>query len=287
MGWRAYDAGAGRFIQRDPIRHDLQGTLYTYAYNRPGVFRDPQGTTPEAVLDATRLVSLPDDLMPDAIPQPLAPDIVYPPTMQTLQSQEAYRGVRVIREAWSGLNDVTSLLDPLLRDFYVYQAHPVPEMALRMSSPASAIAEQRALSPGWAALLPPDPHAHAAPVERLQTVEPLLWQSRASAFDWYTSDPAAYLPIPSAARPDPSGGAIRLETAWLDTLRETLLMGGVIPTMGDLRQQVGPAIIAPPVPQLALPQPEVTPPVLQHIEALRARQRQFYTQNRLLGGALP
>lgn len=287
MGLRAYDPRLGRFIQRDPVRHDPRGTLYTYAYNRPGMYVDPLGTTPQMAIDAAGTINVPGQIKPAVIPSPLLPDIVYPPTVSGLQADEAFRALRVSLATHQDLNEVRAMLDPLLRDFYVYRAHPIPDSARRLSLTLPGMMQPYTPGPGWSALAQPEPGNGAGPLAVLRSVEPVLLQAQAQPLAWYADSAAAVLPLPDGAPPQPVPAQSGYESVLLGIANETPLMSSIAPEIATLTPTPDLRLVAAPQPGVSVPQAAINLDVLSQIEALRARQRRFYADALFVGGGIP
>lgn len=60
LGVRAYMPHIGRFIQRDPVRHDPQSSLYTYVQNRPTYAVDNSGMIAETGFIQAQAINYPD-----------------------------------------------------------------------------------------------------------------------------------------------------------------------------------------------------------------------------------
>jgi RHS repeat-associated protein len=67
LGVRAYSPRLGRFIQRDPVRHDPQSSLYTYVQNRPTYAVDLSGMVSEIGFLEAQAILYPVHNLPDTI----------------------------------------------------------------------------------------------------------------------------------------------------------------------------------------------------------------------------
>jgi RHS repeat-associated protein len=283
MGLRAYDPAAGRFIQRDPLRHDPQANLYTYAYNRPGVYIDPQGTSPQAALSASGAGLIPQHILPQAQVPPLLPELPTPPATHDLQAAENFRALALgqsLRWQW---NETTSLLSPTLDSFYMYRLNPAPALAIQ----AAAMGGDSLLTTyqggeAWGFLGAPSPLHNPAPQAWFGEVNLAFAGALSSRLDWC----AAPMRGPYLALPTPPPGPPEVTFGQLGPLfAET-------PLYSSLQPQIQSLI---PIPEFALrpptqaatifpPQALVNPVMLSEIEALQAQQRALYEQNFSLGG---
>ncbi len=289
MGLRHYAPALGRFFQRDPIRHDPQGNLYTYAYNRPGYFIDPQGTTPEIALQATRAYQLPEDLLPEVAPDTILDHIPDPPPMHALQYAESMRALHVSSDLRYGLNESNAQLDPSLADFYIYRVNPMPD-TLRQQQGAMVFAMQQPFTPGQGWRQPPAPDINTPPdpLAALSLADPHLRRVMVEPLAWCAPAPPRYLDIPSDPTPRALTTRWQTERDFLPTLRETPLALGIMPSLNRLATDA-PRLSqpAPGVPDTQAPEALVNPAVLQRLEALRTQQVRFYQEALLVDGHPP
>lgn len=283
MGMRAYHPPTGRFWQRDPIRHDPRATLYTYAYNRPVVYVDPTGMTPERAIRATMAIDMPRLALPDNQPPPLLQRVPPPPVISLLQAQEDFRVLALTYHLLANVNEVRMSFDPYGRSFYMYRANPMPDAA-RQAMMSEALAVTRAFSAGqgWAGPPPPSPEDRPPVLAILGRVDSLLLPTLGDMG-------GLCLPALSSALNLPQFGDMtrlplrnQLETGLSDFFYEVPIMPAayeatlklldtarLLPTLGLQDAPVPAQNIA------------INPVILRHIDDLRAAQRNFY--ERVLG----
>ncbi len=271
-GLRAYDAQVGRFLQVDPLRQDPIGTLYTYARNRPFVFRDASGLMAQPYVQPVRAAALNDDLRPeDLLPSPDVPNFVSPQTTQRLQSDETVRALQLLYAARYQMNAVVGRMDPLLGDFYVLDLNPMPFAARqREGQSLQMVLNLYESGNDWLPNPLPDPTDSINPFELLNDVQDHV--------TWVTMDPLVWgidpllprtlpdVPLPSAITPQ-----LAAESALVDQLQPLPIATALLAeteTLLDFPQQVDA------VPQVALPyaQPPVVRlelPVLISLDRLR------------------
>lgn len=141
MGARAYLPHLGRFIQRDPVRYDPQGSLYAYAENRPGVYADPFGTQPQPIAPGLTAVLYSQQQIAPPLIDVLVPEIPALAHVAQQQELENQRMFDVARMARFQMNEIVTLTDPGLCDVYIGSVNPVPD-AVR--GEMNAALEQRA-----------------------------------------------------------------------------------------------------------------------------------------------
>ncbi|MFP4320858.1 MAG: DUF6531 domain-containing protein [Anaerolineales bacterium] len=286
MGVRHYAPQLGRFFQRDPIRHDPQGNLYTYAYNRPGYFVDPQGTTPEIALQATRAYDLPDQLLPDMAVGSILDDIPTPPPVHALQYAENMRALEVATTLSYRLNEDNAVLDPALADFYIYRVNPMPDVIQQQRGAASfAMQTSFTSGEGWRQLPTPSPDNPPAPLRVLHQSDPWLRRSWVDPLAWCMPSSPTYLTLPQNPTPDAISSQWARERAFLPILRETPLAAGIMPTVETLNATVPSLAEMPPrVPSTSAPEALINPVSLERLDALRNQQTEFYREALLPAG---
>lgn len=280
MGLRAYDPNTGRFIQRDPIRHDPQGNLYTYAYNRPTHFVDPQGTTPQPARAATAIQLLPAQLLPNVQPSTLLDQIPQPPNVHQLQAQESFRVLEMSNTIRSELNQPLGLLSPTLGNFYIHDVNPIPLAATqRLYQPAQTMTQLYQAETGWGLLTAPQADEAPHPLSQLMQMDEWLLQGQSIPMNWYEGDTTGqYLEWPMVT--------LDAHSEWLQNnlaipilLAETPLVAGAEPEI-DPTNATPTLLISPaagPVP-VSLPQAPINPVVVEAIQVLRQQQNALFTQ---------
>lgn len=160
MGVRAYSPEQGRFIQRDPVRHDPQSTLYTYAYNRPTDLFDPLGTTPNPAWNtAFNAPNIPTTNIQPLIFSPVTEEsAVNTTTVAQAQAQENNRLLGVVYQLRYMLNDFIFLNDIYRCDAF-YLGVKDPSMFIREQAGSSLLNHLNLYNPqhGWANFNPPNP----------------------------------------------------------------------------------------------------------------------------------
>jgi len=280
MRLRAYDPYTGRFIQRDPVRHDPQGTLYTYAYNRPGYFVDPFGTTPEPALRATTANFLQDRLIPRPVTMPLVASAPQAPGVAELQAAENFRALQVGAAMQFEVNEISTMLDPTLGGLYVYRINPATPALLDQAQPWTRTM-QRPYQNAWGALPAPSPAHHPDPLASLHSAAPLLRQGSARPLAFCDPLPPAVLPLPSAPHTQPYAQSPLI--AFSRLLGESPLISGIQPSLNALQASSTQFPGVPPLPSATPPNAPVNPIIIQHVDALHAQQNRFYEETLLIG----
>ncbi len=282
MGLRVYDPAIARFLQPDPIRQDIYGTLYTYARNRPLNFHDSTGMTAEPYLDPTQIVPLMAQFRPESLIPPLyQPDLSLPTTTTAnAQQDEFFRAWHLMRLTRYGINASPFQLAPLLDELYIAPLNPLP--ASTKTALADNLERIMALySPqaGWLTNFAPDPHTPRNPYQLLEDVVPWLAQTQVRPLsfrydeNFYVS--AAGLPQPSL--PTAFSQEQQIAPAFLQQLQPISFVDYLLPEVDMLTQAPQIGVIAPPVLGAVLP-PNITiePPLLTELEILRDQQQAFY-----------
>ena len=278
MGMRAYHSRIGRFIQRDALRHDPFGTLYTYAYNRPNTYIDPSGMIPEAAFQATTAINIPNEIQPQTAPNPLLLDIPMPPSVRELQAEEDFRVLKLGLEIRAQLNPMLTLVDPFGRDFYMNWGNAVPDMVHDLlDTETLRITQTYTSGEGWTTLPEPDPSTPPDPFALFESVEPLL--SIGYDMDFCTSDSARYIPLPDVPELSPYSAQNISKAALVTTLQEIPLLPGIGVEVGTLTQP-RPSFPNPAIEEQAdaLPYIPIEPIVLKDIHALREQLAAFYAE---------
>ncbi len=247
MGVRAYDADLGRFIQRDPVRHDPQGTLYTYAYNRPGRFIDPQGTTPYPARQAIEAVNIPTDIKPDNAPPPLLPDVPLPEAIHNRQAQEMHRPLQLAHDLQYTLNDVVGVLSPSLCEFHIRQVNPITESNReQLAAPVLDVVNTFDPVSGWMPPDRPNPNEQVDPFAQLKAALTTLETTQTAGKLWRESACGGYLHLPQNPTPQAVGMMDERRVMLVDTLTEIALY----PTTAQRTETLTTidAISSPPIP---------------------------------------
>lgn len=289
IGMRAYDPALGRFIQRDPVRHDPFGSLYIYAYNQPNRFIDPTGMVPESALTATTVVNLAEAARPDAIPEPLLPDIPQTEPVEDLQATELFRVMDLGLNVRASLNETIAQIDPMARDFYVYRTNPAAP-AINQLGQQHALDALNVFRSGedWSHLAAPMPTTVPDAFRILDIVDPLLLAADGFDTNWCEAAPARALSLPQLPDLTPLSPAQEAEAALRSRFYEVPLFMGVIPTDTAANE---PEMLfpAPSVPQPMVDVPEVIvqPAVTARLNHLRDQMRAFAEMSLMLVGSLP
>ncbi|HEX2907673.1 MAG TPA: RHS repeat-associated core domain-containing protein, partial [Phototrophicaceae bacterium] len=269
MGVRAYTATYGRFIQRDPLRHDPQSTLYTYAYNRPGVYSDPDGLMPvSAYQAASSIVPVQPELFKTATFDVRA-QIPTPPPVQALQAEENARVLKLARFLNGGVNSKVMGLSSSWCDFYIQRIRPDEQ---------AAPIEPLAFNPSnlWRIANSSDPQNKVAPFAQLEKARTQL--PGVSPYPLAGEGCFDSLPLP----------ALFTETylpeniTQYDTLENQLAEVPLYPALPEQMTRLTALPLAPAaVPTRIDPQSTLGQPPLDELAQLRAQMQQFY-ENTLL-----
>lgn len=193
MGVRAYHPRTGRFLQRDPVRHDPRGNLYTYAYNNPLNFSDPTGMITESAADGI-MPDIPDVNPANFIHKPGTPAIPAIPDIATLQEQEHYRLLDAAYTLQFEVNDVVFALADSACDLFIHTVNPINE--LQQSQLAENRQQMLAMYSTRNAWLPdlPQPGQLQSPLTQLEELLPLLARSLQSGEAFQSCSQALALP---------------------------------------------------------------------------------------------
>ncbi|MGJ3239861.1 MAG: DUF6531 domain-containing protein [Anaerolineae bacterium] len=155
MGVRAYHPRIGRFLQRDWVRHDPQGNLYTFAYNSPTHYTDRTGMTPDSAFDS---------MIPE-IAQVQPSDFIVEPIMldfsaSSVADQQAQENHRIVQLAYLTEyhnNQTTLIVDQNACELYLHSANSIPADALaQLGASRQAMRDVYHPERGW---MPPEqPH---------------------------------------------------------------------------------------------------------------------------------
>ena len=202
MGLRTYDPTTARFLQPDPVRQDPIGTLYTYARNRPFVFNDIYGMTVAPFVDPAGAVNLGERLQPETlIERPTLPEIPEPPRTHELQADETFRALELLDMTYYGTNQAVGRLSPLLNDFYLYQANPMPQTMRSLSaSPLHNLMSNYEAGSGWLPDPTPQPFDAASPFQLLDDTAPLLARAYVDPLAWCSFGESS--PVSQSILPD-------------------------------------------------------------------------------------
>jgi RHS repeat-associated protein len=282
MGLRVYDPVTARFIQPDPLRQDIYGTLYTYAQNRPLRLHDATGMTAEPYLAPTQIIPDAAQLRPESlIPQPYQPDLLLPtPTTAAAQKDEFFRAWQLIDLTRYGINDIPLQLTPMLDELYFANLNPLPARTKATLAPhLQATMPLYAGGQGWFTTLIPDPQTPKTPYAFLQNLDPLLAQAqkRPLAFwheaNFYTAPSL----MPSVTLPSALSEQQVMETTLLERLQPLSLLDNLLPEVENLAQiPTLPLVMPPALGAVTLPDIPIEPPLLTELEALRDQQQAFY-----------
>ncbi|MEM9951281.1 MAG: RHS repeat-associated core domain-containing protein [Chloroflexota bacterium] len=279
MGLRAYDPTTGRFIQPDPIRHDPNGSLYTYARNRPLNFIDPTGMMVEPLTNTIDLATVADNVTPEVIiPQPNTVEVTPQLTVAQQQSDEYFRALELVDATRFGVNTPIVELSPFYDDLYLFELNPIPEAinALRSESLAQAMSLYENNS-SWQPDITPTPSQQNNPYLVLDdlirkiapaTIEPL-------AFNLDQTPMMTILPTITLPTGIPEQTAI--ETQLIQQLQPIPLLPASVVESDTLLDTIPPEH-APMVslPSVDLPQVVIEPAILTNLDDLREQTFQFY-----------
>lgn len=124
MGVRAYSPRMGRFLQRDLVRQDPRGNLYTFAYNSPTNFTDTSGMTPESAFNGLDPnIAILDPM--DFVIQPTEPEIPNHMSVRQAQADENYRILDLANTVEYALNDVAMAIPSSACDIFLRIANPI------------------------------------------------------------------------------------------------------------------------------------------------------------------
>ena len=192
MGVRAYHPRIGRFLQRDPVRHDPRGNLYTFAYNNPLSFSDPTGMIPESASDGI-VRDIPVINPMDYVMMPSMPAIPDVPDVATLQEDENHRMLDLAYTMQFDVNEMILVPATSACDLFLHTVNPINDLQ------RSQIAENRqdmlAMygTDGWLPELP-QPGSPINPLSRLDDLEQLLSRSLQGGQTFQTCPQALELP---------------------------------------------------------------------------------------------
>jgi RHS repeat-associated protein len=174
MGARIYDPRLGRFIQRDPVRHDPQGNLYTYAYNRPTSLVDTSGFTPEVAFEGIA-PDVPQIDPLQTIPGPSLPEIVEVPSVYRQQATENHRILRLAHETRFHMNEVTFALADAACDLYIYDVNPATsELYNQLTITSEAMLGLYNQENAWLPASMPQINGLDEPITALEDILPIL-----------------------------------------------------------------------------------------------------------------
>ncbi len=288
MGVRAYEPQTGRFIQRDPVRHDPQGTLYTYAYNRPNAYTDPTGLTAETAIRNLDAIDVPSQVLPDPKPESILPDFPALQAVDALQAQEMHRPLRIMQQVVHHTNTVTAVLDPTLCDFHMLQAKPVDSLTREtLAASSQQIVNQYDTGSGWFPLRSPG-NTQTSPQQMAQQARYQLEFTRTAGQLWRNRPCEAYISLPSLPDLDPLSGTAHYE-ALPPILQEVNLYPSLVTyadTLTDEQTIVAPSI---PVPQVATQNitPVIDFPRPGFFGDLYTETRDFYEQTLTVSQPVP
>ncbi len=276
LGVRAYDPQLGRFLQRDPVRHDPEANLYTYAYNRPTTFADPSGLTPDAAVDGLIPPEITVDPL-DSVESPLVAQPPTPPDVHALQAAENARILQVANLARYTLNNFTAVLAPSGCDLYLYEANPVPLPVRDILAQQNAIpVELFDLEQGaWLPPTQPDATAFVPSFAALNDALPLLDASYAGAMPMRGCPPGLMLP----ALPQPLSGLedYQEREAFVQALVDVPMFGILAEALPELlnAEQTAPIADRPRVPTQVI-RPLVNPPLPGQLTEMRIHTEMLY-----------
>ncbi|MEO1287798.1 MAG: RHS repeat-associated core domain-containing protein, partial [Chloroflexota bacterium] len=279
MGLRAYDPTTGRFIQPDPIRHDPNGSLYTYARNRPLNFVDPTGMMVEPLTNTIDLATVEHNVTPEVIiPQPNIVEVTPQLTVAQQQSDEYFRALELVNATRFGVNTPIVELSPFYDDLYLFELNPIPEAinALRSESLTQAMSLYEN-NGRWQPDITPTPSQQNNPYLVLDniirkiapaTIEPL-------AFNLDQTPMMTILPTVTLPTGIPEQTAI--ETLLIQQLQPIPLLPASL-VESDMLLDTIPPELAPMVslPSVDLPQVVIEPAILTNLDDLREQTFQFY-----------
>jgi RHS repeat-associated protein len=232
MGLRAYDPGLGRFIQRDPLRHDPLGTLYTYAYNRPGIYTDPTGTTPQIAQQGVEAVNIPTSALPNSTPSSLLPNLPTPDNVGLLQAQEMHRPLALTHLLQSTVNDTFASLTPTDCAFRIRHINPIHLAENRSRHPVlTGIVNTFDPQTGWIPSGVPDVNVTQPPFAPLIAALPTLEQTEAIGKLWQSSPCSQAIALPIHPEPMPFSAEDIARADLIQTLLE-------VPLYPATRQQI-------------------------------------------------
>lgn len=282
MGLRTYDPETNRFLQRDPVRQDLFGTLYTYARNRPTYFNDPQGTTPQHVFDATTAPDLAASLRPPAAPLPILPDFPEPPTVYGQQANENFRAIDLADQLMYEVNEALPFISPLKDNFYTLRSStPTPYILGLRGRGLDTLTEHYTPDNQWRFSPEPDPTTPVDVFDTLRYIEQHINQSYVEPLSWSQNTDLHMMSLipepPTAPLMAPQNEA---QQVLLDNLREVSLIAPITGELAQLGQQEA-TVPAPPPTRVIVdtPQPQAVPDVFtDYYSRFYANQKEFVQQ---------
>ena len=177
MGVRAYNPRLGRFMQRDWVRQDPRGNLYTFAYNSPTNFTDSSGMTPEAAFDGLNPDIANLDPM-DFVIQPTQPELPTVVNVRQAQARENYRILDLAYTAEYVMNDVATAIPKSACDIFLRSANPIPaRIQAQLGENRQALLNLFDPERGWLPENNPETGQTSSVFTQLQTVDALLARS--------------------------------------------------------------------------------------------------------------
>lgn len=273
FGVRSYDPRLGHFLQRDPVRHDPYANLYTYAYNRPTVYTDTTGLTPNSgfaglspdIADTETLLNFQSPLLQQS------PIIT---RVSDVQAAENQRILQVAHTARYQVNIFTGLLDPTNCTFYVHEVNSIPSAVRQvLADESDTMIEQFNTQYGWQPPSLPDPYQNMNPFMPLQDA---ITATRLLAPQPF-QDCSLPIALPSVLNPQAGLADEMQRTGFLALLTEA-------PFYTAAEAEVEALLQAGQFPQVDLPTVEVTPIEISVIPRLPGQigemlesTRAFYT----------
>ncbi|MGB7337450.1 MAG: DUF6531 domain-containing protein [Phototrophicaceae bacterium] len=200
MGVRAYHTRIGRFLQRDWVRHDPQGNLYTFAYNNPTKFNDPTGFTPQTAFDAAALERIQIDPM-DFVVEPNMPNLPNNGTVAQLQADNIQRLSTVSSALQTDYNAMAVLPSMNACDLYVQWINPPTQNAQLAYYQANGILFNQHQQLGWMSNPQAGSDAHSALLDNLHYLQPRLNRSLQGVSRWTGCSQGVMLPQVNAINP--------------------------------------------------------------------------------------
>lgn len=280
-GLRMYDPETARFIQPDPVRQNIHGTLYTYAPPHPSVSQDSVGLSAEPYLQPTQILPFLAHLQPQSlIPEPYQPDIWLPvATTAAAQQDEFFRAWQLYNLTYYSVNENPMRLAWLMDDLYIANLHPpMPDAKDALAQNLRKVMAHYTPGQGWMTDLMPDPYTPHNPFALLHELEYLLpqTQNQPLIFCRYDNRVLNTSLMPQVELPSALSEKAQLENELLQALQPVSLLDHLLPEIEMLMQLSENALVSPPqLGEVLIPTVAVEPPLLTELEALYDQQQAF------------